>query len=133
MLVVVIALTLCPVRVYGETEFWFASLKVFMILGLLVLSVVLCFGGGPTHNRLAFSIGSILVLSKSIPCQVQLVGCAVLYMLHASRSSHSTSPHKYWLSRLVRCTIREKTFPKPPNAIFTNSLSFTFLVCSPLV
>ena len=54
MLVVVIALNLCPVRVYGETEFWFASLKVFMILGLLVLSVVLFFGGGPTHKRLGF-------------------------------------------------------------------------------
>lgn len=54
MLVVVIVLNLCPVRVYGETEFWFASLKVFMIPGLLVLSVVLFFGGGPTHQRLGF-------------------------------------------------------------------------------
>lgn len=54
MLLVVIVLRLCPVGVYGETEFSFASLKAFMILGLLVLSMVLFFGGGPTHQRLDF-------------------------------------------------------------------------------
>lgn len=53
-LAVIVALNLCPVRVYGESEFWFASLKVFAIVGLLVLSVVLFFGGGPDHTRLGF-------------------------------------------------------------------------------
>ncbi|KAF9893680.1 hypothetical protein FE257_009848 [Aspergillus nanangensis] len=54
MLFVIVGLNLLPVRYYGETEFWFASLKVFMILGLLILSVVLCLGGGPNHQRLGF-------------------------------------------------------------------------------
>ncbi|KAI2618731.1 amino acid permease/ SLC12A domain-containing protein [Hypoxylon sp. NC1633] len=54
MLVVIVALNLLPVKFYGESEFWFASIKVFTIIGLLILSVVLFFGGGPTHTRLGF-------------------------------------------------------------------------------
>ncbi|KAJ3538399.1 hypothetical protein NM208_g5923 [Fusarium decemcellulare] len=53
-LVVIIALNCFPVNIYGETEFWFASLKVFTILGLIILSVVLFFGGGPKHDALYF-------------------------------------------------------------------------------
>ncbi|KAL9040620.1 MAG: hypothetical protein Q9180_001800, partial [Flavoplaca navasiana] len=39
---------------YGESEFWFASIKIIGILGLIVLEVVLFFGGGPNHDRLGF-------------------------------------------------------------------------------
>lgn len=52
--VVIIACNVFPVSVYGEAEFWFASTKVVAILGLLVLSVVLFFGGGPSHEPLYF-------------------------------------------------------------------------------
>ncbi|KAL0257895.1 hypothetical protein SLS55_007063 [Diplodia seriata] len=54
MLVIIVALNALPVRFYGETEFWFASTKVIMMLGLLFVSVVLFFGGGPSHDRLGF-------------------------------------------------------------------------------
>ncbi|OOF93355.1 hypothetical protein ASPCADRAFT_173086 [Aspergillus carbonarius ITEM 5010] len=54
MLIVVVGLNFFPVKVYGETEFWFASLKVFLIIGLLILSFVLFWGGGPDHVRLGF-------------------------------------------------------------------------------
>lgn len=54
ILLVIIALNFCPVKIYGETEFWFASLKVFMIIGLLLLSFILFWGGGPNHHRLGF-------------------------------------------------------------------------------
>ena len=33
---------------------WFASTKVIMMIGLLMLSVILFFGGGPSHDRLGF-------------------------------------------------------------------------------
>ena len=39
-----------PVKFYGETEFWFASIKVFTIIGLLLLSFILFWGGGPHQN-----------------------------------------------------------------------------------
>ncbi|KAK1055950.1 hypothetical protein LTR74_015260 [Friedmanniomyces endolithicus] len=54
MMVIIVGLNALPVRFYGETEFWFASLKVFMMIGLLLLSFILFWGGGPTHERLGF-------------------------------------------------------------------------------
>jgi len=45
-IVVIVGLNLLPVKFYGETEFWFASLKVFMMIGLLILSFILFWGGG---------------------------------------------------------------------------------------
>lgn len=54
LLVVVLALNLLPVRWYGEAEFWFAGLKVIMLVGLLMLSFILFWGGGPKRQRLGF-------------------------------------------------------------------------------
>lgn len=54
ILITVILLNIFAVRIYGESEFWFASIKIIAILGLLVLGVVLFFGGGPNHDRLGF-------------------------------------------------------------------------------
>ncbi|KAI0196925.1 putative proline-specific permease [Astrocystis sublimbata] len=53
--VVVFLCNFLPVTVYGEAEFWFASTKVIGIVGLLILTVVLFFGGGPSHEPLWFS------------------------------------------------------------------------------
>lgn len=49
-MVVIIGLNMFPVRIYGETEFWFASLKVLTMIGLLILSFILFWGGGPKQN-----------------------------------------------------------------------------------
>ncbi len=54
MIVVIVGLNCLPVRFYGETEFWFAGIKVIMIMGLLLLSFILFWGGGPSHDRLGF-------------------------------------------------------------------------------
>jgi amino acid transporter len=48
------AINLLPVGVYGETEFWFALLKVVMATGLLLLALILMLGGGPTGERLGY-------------------------------------------------------------------------------
>lgn len=53
-IILIIILNLLPVRIYGEAEFWFASLKVLGIIGLLIMAFVLILGGGPTHDRLGF-------------------------------------------------------------------------------
>lgn len=47
-------LNLCHVGVYGESEFWFAGLKVLMATGLLLLSLILMLGGGPNHDRIGY-------------------------------------------------------------------------------
>ncbi|KAL6705442.1 hypothetical protein ACN47E_006707 [Coniothyrium glycines] len=54
MIVVVVILNFLPVQFYGETEFWFAGTKVILIIGLIMLSFILFWGGGPTRDRLGF-------------------------------------------------------------------------------
>ena len=53
-IIVILGLNALPVAVYGETEFWFASTKVMMMIGLLILSFILFWGGGPNRQRLGF-------------------------------------------------------------------------------
>lgn len=53
-LVLLIALNMAPVKFYGESEFWFGSIKLITLTGLIILGIVLFFGGGPTHDRLGF-------------------------------------------------------------------------------
>ncbi|KAF9740746.1 proline-specific permease [Paraphaeosphaeria minitans] len=54
MMVLIIGLNLSSVAIYAETEFWFAGIKVIMIIGLLLLAFILTLGGSPTHDRLGF-------------------------------------------------------------------------------
>jgi amino acid transporter len=54
ILVLVLALNIFAVAIYGEAEFLFASLKIITIVGLLLLAFILFWGGGPTHDRLGF-------------------------------------------------------------------------------
>lgn len=53
-LIPLLVLNVLPVRFYGEAEFGFAGVKLVTIIGLLVLSFVLFWGGGPDHQRLGF-------------------------------------------------------------------------------
>lgn len=54
ILVVIVLINIGPVQIYGETEFWFACMKVLTLLGLIFLGLVLMLGGGPDHDRLGF-------------------------------------------------------------------------------
>lgn len=50
----IVMLNVFVVSWYGESEFWFASIKIIGIIGLIILGVILFFGGGPNHDRLGF-------------------------------------------------------------------------------
>ncbi|KAL8948742.1 MAG: hypothetical protein Q9222_005095 [Ikaeria aurantiellina] len=50
----IVILNIFVVSLYGESEFWFASIKIIGIIGLIILGIVLFFGGGPNHDRLGF-------------------------------------------------------------------------------
>ena len=54
ILVVLLFLNIFAVSIYGEAEFWFASLKIITVVGLLILALILDLGGGPNHDRLGF-------------------------------------------------------------------------------
>lgn len=53
-LVPLVILNALPVRFYGEAEFFFAGIKLLTITGLLLLSFILFWGGGPNRERLGF-------------------------------------------------------------------------------
>ncbi|KAI9767768.1 MAG: hypothetical protein M1840_005449 [Geoglossum simile] len=54
IIVLVVCLNIFAVAIYGEAEFWFASIKITTIVGLLILALILDLGGGPNHDRLGF-------------------------------------------------------------------------------
>jgi len=53
-LIIILALNLFAVDFFGEAEFWFASIKFITLLGLIILGVVIFFGGAPDEGRLGF-------------------------------------------------------------------------------
>ncbi|KAL2824979.1 putative arginine permease [Aspergillus pseudoustus] len=54
MLIVVWAINLGGTRVFGEMEFWFASIKVITIIGLIIVGIIISAGGGPNHEAIGF-------------------------------------------------------------------------------
>ncbi|GAB7348191.1 hypothetical protein MBLNU459_g6195t1 [Dothideomycetes sp. NU459] len=42
------------VRIYGEMEFTFASLKIMLIIGVNIMALVITCGGGPDHTSIGF-------------------------------------------------------------------------------
>ncbi|KAJ8070921.1 hypothetical protein OCU04_001280 [Sclerotinia nivalis] len=54
-LVVIVCLNFCGVRMYGESEVIFASMKIALIIGLIVAGLVVDLGGGPQGQRLGFT------------------------------------------------------------------------------
>lgn len=54
MLLVVYCINFAGTRVYGEIEFWFCSIKVVTIIGLIILGVIITSGGGPNHQAIGF-------------------------------------------------------------------------------
>jgi amino acid transporter len=53
-LVVIIAINYLGIRFFGEFEFWLSSVKVLVILGLILLTLILALGGGPDGDRKGF-------------------------------------------------------------------------------
>lgn len=54
ILAVILFLNIIAVSFFGEAEFWFASIKLITITGLIIVSIVIFFGGGPCEDRLGF-------------------------------------------------------------------------------
>ena len=51
VLLVILLLNIVAVAFFGEAEFWFASIKLITICGLIILGIVIFFGGGPNQDR----------------------------------------------------------------------------------
>ncbi|KAF7918176.1 uncharacterized protein EAE97_011947 [Botrytis byssoidea] len=57
-LVAIVCINYFGVKFFGEFEFWLSSIKVIVILGLIILSLVLVCGGGPDHQATGFKYWS---------------------------------------------------------------------------
>jgi len=54
IIVLIIALNIWAVGIYGEAEFCFASIKIVTIVGLIIMAFILDVGGGPDRHRYGF-------------------------------------------------------------------------------
>ncbi|KAK2003003.1 amino acid permease [Colletotrichum falcatum] len=54
ILLVTLALNIFAVEIFGEAEFWFASIKLITIMGLILVSFVIILGGAPNEGRIGF-------------------------------------------------------------------------------
>lgn len=45
---------LLGIRVFGELEFWFSSIKIIALVGLLLMGIIIDLGGNPKHDRIGF-------------------------------------------------------------------------------
>lgn len=53
-LILILAINLAPVHWFGESEVISGSIKVLCFLGLVIVSIVITAGGGPTHEKIGF-------------------------------------------------------------------------------
>ncbi|KAF9233829.1 dicarboxylic amino acid permease [Melanogaster broomeanus] len=47
-------INLLGIRVFGEFEFWFCSIKVVALVGLILMGLIIDLGGNPQHDRIGF-------------------------------------------------------------------------------
>ncbi|KAK5991218.1 Proline-specific permease [Cladobotryum mycophilum] len=51
VLVVILLLNILAASVFGESEFWFASIKLLALMGLIIVGIVIAAGGGPNQTH----------------------------------------------------------------------------------
>ena len=49
-LVAMVALEFCAVQYFGEVEFWIGLIKIFTVIGLIIVGIVIFFGGAPAYH-----------------------------------------------------------------------------------
>ncbi|USP82159.1 hypothetical protein yc1106_09433 [Curvularia clavata] len=53
-IVIIVTINFCGVKVYGESEVFFAVLKILLIIGLIMAGLVVDLGGSPSGDRIGF-------------------------------------------------------------------------------
>ncbi|KAK4543240.1 hypothetical protein LTR36_005790 [Oleoguttula mirabilis] len=53
-IVLIMLLNFCPVKWYGESEVFFAALKILLIVGLIIAGIIVDLGGSRGQNRIGF-------------------------------------------------------------------------------
>lgn len=127
MLFVIISLNLLPVKFYAECEFWFASLKVIMIVGLLLMAFILAVGGGPGGTPIGFRYwNSPGAFNEYLVSGAGGRFCGFLYALVFSMFSFVFSPELIVLTSGEMVSPR-KNLPRAANTFIWRLIFFYIL------
>ncbi|KAG7445116.1 general APC amino acid permease [Guyanagaster necrorhizus] len=89
--VFVCAINIFGVRYFGESEFFFALIKLSTIIGLLLAGLVIDLGGGPNHDRIGFRANRFLaIMSVIIQAAFSFIGMELV----AIAASETESPRR---------------------------------------
>ncbi|KUJ12120.1 putative dicarboxylic amino acid permease [Mollisia scopiformis] len=112
-LVVIVCINYFGVKFFGEFEFWLSSIKVTVILGLILLSLILACGGGPSHHATGFQYWK----NPGAFHEYILTGSAGRFL--AVWSTFTTAVFAYLGTELVGVTVGEAANPRKviPRAI----------------
>ncbi|TAQ91430.1 hypothetical protein B7494_g210 [Chlorociboria aeruginascens] len=116
-LVAIIFINYVGVRFFGELEFWLSSIKVIVIIGLILLSLVLACGGGPDHHATGFQYWNDPGAFKPYI----LTGSAGRFL--AVWSTFTTAVFAYLGTELVGVTVGEAANPR---RVIPRAIKLTF-------
>lgn len=109
-LTVLVLINLCGVRGYGEAEFVFSIIKVFAVIGFIIVGIVIDCGGGPTgrylgshywHDPGPFANGfkgfcSVFVTAAFAFSGTELVGLAAAECENPRRTIPRATKQVFW-------------------------------------
>ncbi|KAH8685500.1 putative dicarboxylic amino acid permease [Tricladium varicosporioides] len=112
-LVAIVLINYFGVRFFGEFEFYLSSIKVIVIIGLILLSLILACGGGPNHHATGFEYWK----HPGAFHEYILTGAAGRFL--AVWSTFTTAVFAYLGTELVGVTVGEAANPRKviPRAI----------------
>ncbi|KAE8442790.1 hypothetical protein EG329_002823 [Mollisiaceae sp. DMI_Dod_QoI] len=116
-LVAIVIINYFGVRFFGEFEFWLSSIKVLVILGLILLSLILACGGGPSGHATGFEYWK----NPGAFHEYILTGSAGRFL--AVWSTFTTAVFAYLGTELVGVTVGEAANPR---RVIPRAIKLTF-------
>ena len=122
-LIAIVAINWLGIRFFGELEFWLSSIKVVVIIGIILLSLILALGGGPDHDRKGFRYW------KNPGAFAEYIDTGATGRFLAFWSTMVTATFAYLGTELVGVTVGEaqnprKTIPRAIKLTFYRILIF---------
>lgn len=141
-IVLYLLISICAVKYYGETEFWLATFKIILALGLFIFTFVTMLGGNPEHDRYGFRYYGEDPFKKYFPNGDASAGKSAGYfqgfLACVIQASFTIAGSEYISMLAGEVKLPRKVLPKAFKQVFMR-LTFLFLgsclcigiVCSP--
>ncbi|QLQ78836.1 hypothetical protein HG537_0B01840 [Torulaspora globosa] len=129
-IVLYLLISICTVKYYGELEFWLASFKIILALGLFLFTFITMLGGNPKHDRYGFRYWGENPFKKYYPDGNTSAGASVGYLqgfLACLIQASFTIAGGEYISMLAgEVELPRKVMPKAFRQVFMR-LTFLFL------